>query len=337
MFNKRAINEYAVEKIQECEQEHKSFYLAVVDIDDFKKVNDTYGHMFGDEVLSKVSEIMRNVLDVRGIVGRFGGDEFMIVIENVETEEALRRILKTICKHILWEYEALQDKLMITTSWGIAKYPDDGASFEALFEKADKALYIAKAKGKNRVIIYDEKKHGNYMQDGNDSRDSGIRMIASDEKKASVITELVVSLYQKGKEALPHVMEMMCAYFDMDGVAIYQGEEMKRIFSYGKYVNPIEALPQIMDNGYLDRFDEQGIYEESNIQRLSNIFAEIYQLYEQQEIGKIIQCISMENTTAKAMVSFDFFNRYPKIGVTDMGMIKIVGRLMAEAAAKCEI
>ncbi len=335
LFNKRAINEYAVEKIQECEQENKSFYLAVVDIDDFKKVNDTYGHMFGDEVISKVSEIMRNVLDVRGIVGRFGGDEFMIVIENVETEEALRRILKTICKHIMWEYESLQDKLMITTSWGIAKYPTEGANYEELFEKADKALYIAKAKGKNRVIIYDEKKHGNYKKDGNDSRDSGIRMIASDEKKASVMTELVVELHQKGKEALPHVMETMCAYFDMDGVAIYHGEKMKRNFSYGKYVNPIEALPQILSEQYLERFDEQGIYEESNLQRIKSNFTDTYELYELQENGKFIQCISLEN--AKAMVSFDFFNRYPKIGVTDMGMIKIVGRLMAEVVAKCEI
>lgn len=337
LFNKRAINEYAVEKIQECEKEKKSFYLAVVDIDDFKKVNDTYGHMFGDEVISKVSEIMKNVLDARGMVGRFGGDEFMIVIENVETEEGLRRILKTIVKHILWEYEASQDKLMITTSWGIAKYPDDGASYEALFEKADKALYIAKAKGKNRVIIYDKKKHSDFKQDGNDSRDSGIRMIASDEKKASAMTELTIELYQKGKEALPHVMEMMSAYFGIDGVVIYQGEEMKRLFSYGKYVNPIDAFPQIMNRQYIDRFDELGIYEESNIQRLSNIFPDMYRLYEQQEIGKFIQCISVDNATVKALVSFDFFNRWPKIGVTDMGMIKLVGRMMAEVVAKCEI
>lgn len=149
------------------------------------------------------------------------------------------------------------------------------------------------------------------------------------------MTELVVELYQKGKEALPHVMETMCAYFDMDGVAIYHGEKMKRNFSYGKYVNPIEALPQILSEQYLERFDEQGIYEESNLQRIKSNFTDTYELYELQENGKFIQCISLEN--AKAMVSFDFFNRYPKIGVTDMGMIKIVGRLMAEVVAKCEI
>ena len=147
LFNKRAINEYAIEKIQEFEQAKKSFYLAIVDVDDFKKINDTYGHMFGDEVLSKVSVIMREVLDARGIVGRFGGDEFMIICESVNTEEQLRRIVKTICKHIQWTYESLQEKLVITTSWGVAKYPDDGTNYEELFQKADKSLYIAKEKG----------------------------------------------------------------------------------------------------------------------------------------------------------------------------------------------
>lgn len=338
LFNKRAINEYTVEKIQEYDQNKKSFYLAVIDVDDFKKINDTYGHMFGDEVLSKVSEIMRDVLDARGIVGRFGGDEFMIVFENVDSEEQLRRIVKTICKHIMWTYESLKERLMITTSWGIAKYPEDASNFEELFAKADKALYIAKAKGKNRVIIYDEKKHGDFVkeEDGS-SRDSGIRTIASDEKKAAIMTELVVELHKNGKKALSHVMEAMCAYFDMDGVAIYQGERMERICSYGNYVNPIEALPQIINKEYLAFFDKQGIYEESNVKRLSKNFADIYKLYELQENGKFIQCISYAGETPAALVSFDFFNRYPKIGTMDMGLIKIVGRLMAEVAGKAEI
>ncbi len=332
LLNKRAINEYALEKIQECEQEQKSFYLAVVDIDDFKKINDTYGHMFGDSVISKVTEIVQDVLDTRGVMGRFGGDEFMLVIENVEDEERLRRITKTIGKHMQWEYEELQDTLKVTTSWGIAKYPDNAASFEELFEKADKALYIAKAKGKNRIIIYDETKHGGLESKEGDSRDSGIRMIASDEKKAAVMTELVAMLYQQGQEAFSHVMETMCAYFDLDGIAVYQGKEMKRICSYGKYVNPIQALPQICDKQYLEFFDNQRIYEGSDIKRLSNSFPDIYNLYEQQENGKFIQCLAMEDGVPTAMVSYDFFNRHPKMGVTDMGLMKIVGRLMAEIA-----
>lgn len=87
----------------------------------------------------------------------------MVLFENVKSEQELRLILKTITKNIQW---AFADKeVSVTTSWGIAKYPEDGSSLEELFKIADKALYIAKAKGKNRYIIYDERKHGNIVTD----------------------------------------------------------------------------------------------------------------------------------------------------------------------------
>lgn len=114
-------------------EERKSYYLTIIDVDDFKTINDTYGHMFGDEVLSRVSEIIRSDLNARGVAGRFGGDEFMILFENVKSEQELRLILKTITKNIQWAF-------------------------------ADKALYIAKAKGKNRYIIYDGRKHGKHHE-----------------------------------------------------------------------------------------------------------------------------------------------------------------------------
>ena len=59
----------------------------------------------------------------------------MIIFESVNTEEQLRRIVKTICKHIQWTYESLQEKLVITTSWGVAKYPDDGTNYEELSKR----------------------------------------------------------------------------------------------------------------------------------------------------------------------------------------------------------
>lgn len=106
-----------------------------MDVDDFKKVNDTYGHLFGDEVLSRLSETIRSVVDARGAVGRFGGDEFMIVLDGVSDEEMLRRILKTASKNLQWTYKDYVDSVPVTTSCGVAKFPDDGDSFEDLFKR----------------------------------------------------------------------------------------------------------------------------------------------------------------------------------------------------------
>lgn len=332
LWNKRAIHEYAVEKTLEG----KSLYLAVMDVDDFKKVNDTYGHMFGDKVLSKVSELLRGVIDSRGAVGRFGGDEFMLVIDAVNSEEELRRIFKTISKNMYWAYKDLADTLPITTSCGVVKFPENGASFEEIFWKADKALYIAKAKGKNRFIIYDEAKHGNIVNEEEEERSVGIKAIASDSKKAAVMSGVVLSLHTRKISALAEAMEKIRNYFDVDGIAIYCGEDLHRVLTAGKYINPIQKLDFIFNESYLELFDEQGVFVERNIKKLSNTRREAYELYEFQENKEFIQFAAYKNEKPAAVVAFDYFNRAPKIGATDLGLMTIVGRLMAEIACGLE-
>ncbi len=326
LLNKRAINEYAVEKIQ---NRTRGLYLAIIDIDDFKRINDNFGHLFGDEVLSKVSEIMKSVLDFRGAVGRFGGDEFMIVFEGIESEKALRQILGVMNRRIQWAFQEVEN-LTLTTSIGIVKYPEDGLKFDELFQKADKSLYIAKAKGKNRYIIYDEKKHGVIVNENTSDKGIGLMVTISDEKKHTAVSEFVLQLYQEGRQALKPIMEQMQNYFGIDGVALYSGSDLKRIESVGNYVNPIQNLSCMYEKSYQEFFSAEGVYEESQIIRLENKSPLAYQLYIRQEIGRFIQCAVISDGRPLSVAAFDFFNRAPKLGTTDLGLIKIVGRLMAE-------
>ena len=330
LLNKRAINEYALEKIHAGSE---GVYLAIMDVDDFKRINDGFGHMFGDEVLAKVSEIIRSVLNARGAAGRFGGDEFMIVFEEIDSEATLRRILKTISKHIQWAFEDVEG-LTVTTSVGIAKCPDDGVIYEELFQKADKCLYIAKAKGKNRFIIYDEAKHGTVVNEEAASRSIGLKANISEAEKHAVISELILKLHTEGKDALHFTMEQMQIYFDIDGVAVYAGEDMHRMDCVGKYVNPIENLTCMQDPAYQEYFDDQGFYIEGAMARLENKVPLAYRLYMEQENKEVIQCAVLEGNKPLAVVAFDFFNRAPKLGTLDKGLIKIAGRMMAQVAAE---
>lgn len=329
LLNKRAINEYAIEKIQ---NRTKGLYLAVIDIDDFKRINDNFGHLFGDEVLTKVSEIMKSVLDFRGVAGRFGGDEFMIVFEGVESEKALRQILGAMNRRIQWAFNEVEG-LTITTSIGIVKYPEDGLSYDELFQKADKSLYIAKAKGKNRYIIYDERKHGALVNENTADKGIGLRVTVSDEKKHTAVSEFVLKLHREGGAALKPVMEQMRVYFNIDGIALYSGGSLNRIGDVGNYVNPIQKLDCMFENSYQEFFNEEGVYEESQIMRLENKSPLAYQLYTKQGNGRFIQCAVISDGKPLSVVAFDFFNRAPKLGTTDIGLIKIVGRLMAEIIA----
>ncbi|MBQ7955020.1 MAG: GGDEF domain-containing protein [Lachnospiraceae bacterium] len=333
LLNKRAINEYAIDKIQ---NRTPGVYLIIMDVDDFKKINDTYGHMYGDEVLSQVAEIISSVLKGRGMAGRFGGDEFMVVLEGVETETELRRIISTINKHINWTFN-IDAGTMVTTSIGISKFPEDGTTYDELFLKADKCLYIAKAKGKNRYIIYNEEKHGAVVKEDNAGREVGLKATISEEEKTMIVSEMVLKLHKEGKDALDEVMKDMQSYFDIDGVALYKGSDMKRVLSRGKYVNPIQSLSFVGEAGYLEFVDEQGFYMENKMQRLENKSALAYQMYKDQETAKVIQYILLEDKKPIAAVSFDFFNRAPKYGTTDMGLMRIVGRLMAETLAGSDI
>ena len=330
LLNKRAINEYAIEKIQSGTE---GLYLAIIDLDDFKKINDTFGHLYGDEVLAKVAEIIRSVMGSRGVAGRFGGDEFMIVFEGIDSEQTLRRILSTMERHAQWAYVDVEG-VTVTLSIGVSKYPEDGTTYDELFQRADKSVYIAKAKGKNRYIIYDEKKHGAIEKGERAAANIGLKVTVSDDKKNTVISDLILQLHRTQMEEIVSVMEQVQTYFDIDGIAVYAGEDLRRVASVGKYVNPIQNLTFANDASYLGFFDERGFYEENKMVRLENKAPAAYGMYMKQENGKLVQCMVRNQDRTLAVVSFDFFNRFPKMGTTDIGLVKIIGRLMAEIAAK---
>lgn len=326
LLNKRAIHEYALERIQNNKQ---GGYLVLIDIDDFKQINDRYGHMFGDQVIATTAEILRSVTQTRGMAGRFGGDEFMLVLENVPTENDLRRIMKVIDKHAKWAFYE-KEGFKISFSIGISKFPEDGTTYEELFKKADRCLYIAKDKGKNRYIIYREHLHGALTADKDSERSVGLKATISDADKHILLSNMILRLHREGKAAIEDIMRSMQTYFDIDGIAIYTGVDMQRTISCGNYVNPIENLNFIFEPGYQELFDINGCYVESNLMHLARKSPLAYRMNVRQESTKFMQHLAMKNGRPAAVVSFDFFNRMPKFGTTDHGMMQTLGKLLAE-------
>ncbi len=133
-----------------CSQEARKYIsLAVFDIDDFKLFNDLHGHDVGDELLKKVSKVLREYFSEQGyLVSRFGGEEFVVLMPGVNRAEALEQIMGCLT--------AVVEKSEVTMSAGGAScIPDIRSSDSALFHLADKALYSAKAQGKNCVVWAD--------------------------------------------------------------------------------------------------------------------------------------------------------------------------------------
>lgn len=131
--------------------------MFILDIDNFKKINDTMGHAFGDEVLRSLGEQIRVIFRSSDIVGRAGGDEFIVFLKNVTDPAAIRKEAKKV-ENFFKNFKAGEyTKYAATASIGVAIFPEEGSDFESIYKAADSALYKAKKGGKNQLAFYKEK------------------------------------------------------------------------------------------------------------------------------------------------------------------------------------
>ncbi len=126
--------------------------LMILDVDNLKQINDSLGHQAGDRVLTTLVAELRKALRDQDLIGRIGGDEFMILLRNV-SDEAARTRAADICRRLLRQ---LLGGISMSVSLGVSLYPKDGAHFEELYKNADMALYKVKNGGRNGYALSGE-------------------------------------------------------------------------------------------------------------------------------------------------------------------------------------
>jgi len=149
----RAATEDAVEfYLSKCGPESRCAMM-VLDIDDFKNINDTYGHLQGDQLLIGISDVLRRHTRKSDVVGRFGGDEFVVFITDTQNDEIVIKKIHDFANEIRGLSETLQFDMPVSVSFGVTLTSKENTSFGEMFYMADKALYMAKRSGKDRYAI----------------------------------------------------------------------------------------------------------------------------------------------------------------------------------------
>jgi two-component system cell cycle response regulator len=154
LLNKRAMLDEAERKTAAAARFGRALSVLVVDIDFFKKVNDTYGHDVGDVVIRGVGEVLKRHKRNTDFVARFGGEEFVALCEQTDAKGAMllaERIREELSKIV---FHAPNGTLSVTCSIGVATFPEAGHGWEALFKSADEALYVSKRSGRNRSTAW---------------------------------------------------------------------------------------------------------------------------------------------------------------------------------------
>jgi len=154
LYNTRFLHQYLDQLLSDSSANGKEISLVFLDLDDFKRVVDTHGHLAGSKVLKEVAEVMAANLDGQDRIFRYGGDEYVMILPGQDKKAALKKtmnIRKSLAESIFLKDQGLQIK--VTASFGIANYPHDAADQRELLHIADNSMYRSKALGKNSITL----------------------------------------------------------------------------------------------------------------------------------------------------------------------------------------
>lgn len=231
--------------------------LMIIDLDNFKAVNDFLGHAQGDKVLIDTANVLTSIFKGGDIVGRIGGDEFVVYMRNLKAVSNADVLATRVVKQVDFSFPNGDDEIHVTCSIGVAVFPYHGVTYEELFDKADKAVYTAKANGKNGYRIYDaattlvyhaNRKNTVYTPDkglvmNRSIEDMVMQILFEDKQMESALKsalELMTTKYKLhrayfcGNEELP---DLQGVYFAATGYEM--GRKSKERYELRKVVNEV--------------------------------------------------------------------------------------------------
>jgi diguanylate cyclase (GGDEF)-like protein len=247
--NRTLLRERVEWHIKDSNRQRTRFAVAMMDLDGFKKVNDALGHLAGDSLLKVVGARLRDALRDVDTVSRTGGDEFMLVLGELKDPSAVATVCDRVLNIVRKPVTVADQEVYVSTSVGVAIYPDHGQSVDELTQHADMAMYQAKQQGKNRFSVYSPE-------------------LLPSSSQVSIEASMFAAISQG--EFLVHFQPLVDAKGNLKGCEAL----MRWVRPDGTTVSPAEFIPVAENNGLINvlgdyalraaamqlvRFDEQGL------------------------------------------------------------------------------
>ena len=278
VLNKTAFRNHVLEAIRGKRADEKGAFF-ILDIDNFKIINDTCGHLVGDQVIMKVAANLQNNLREEDLVGRIGGDEFCMYLNHISCIEDIEKNALRIIDNIRnLNISKLQKQL--TVSMGIC-IVDIEKDFEDIFMKADHALYEAKANGRDQFVVYKNDYFSQIMQKKEKRKDR--HEVTVNDILPKVFEML--NVFDKRDELLAQTMEFICRSMNVKNIFLLRFENeaysMGRVYIYDLERNKASKHVHIQtDPAYLKAFDDRHLYYQNQINVNDIRYINAYEQYQ---------------------------------------------------------
>jgi len=296
LLNKEAILDYVKYLIEN----NKRFTMAIIDLDNFKHINDVFGHMAGDKALEAFSECLFNKIGSSGICARYGGDEFIVILEYVYDYNDIWKLFHELNSEVQLIKLPDLDKLFITMTTGISRFPIDGSDSESIIETAEKALYRGKMKGRNCFIIYLKEKHEDIkIEKTGDSTLSTMTMLAQVFDYLNQDNTLDKNVY--------NLFKRLSSYFMFDHISIQSDTNL--VLSIVHSLSIQKEYKYIDTKEYRKNMNDYGILFINNIRTLlqtSNVLLH-KRMYDQKILSSLVVDIKY-NDKSYGIVRVDMCN-----------------------------
>lgn len=310
LLNKSAAQQ-AVQSYLESASQDTTSAMILIDLDNFKMVNDQYGHLFGDVVLSQCALEIQRQFRTEDVIARIGGDEFLVFMKTIPSQKLFAQRLHMLTDSFQNTFFKHLPENKLTCSVGAALFPTHGTTYQDLFVRADEAMYYVKGHGKGGYFIYNGQELG-FLE--NSQGRLRTAPIDSDTQQSLSRENLVAYAFNRMYESddlytsIRDLIEIVGRQLNVSRAYIFENNQentiCKNTFAWcGTGISPVlNSLQQCDVFEYYRHFDEHGLFCCSDISQLEE---PVRSLMESQSIRSVLQCAIYENGIFRGFVGFD--------------------------------